>query len=204
MQIFSQPYRRTTDRLSVSMSRIEEPLYRLVLQSMQNAAEILYRLSAMLYVYQWDIKQADVRTLEDDRINDVFIIQPGNPAVVDELLYDQMFADLESLYFRGEEVDAYLVRKNKPLPEKHSIKGKVNFQINTDSLVVTVKSDDRPGLLFSLTGVFARESIDIAQAEILTEDDGRIVNRFIIPGRDKRFQNAEYRSTLNKALLDSL
>lgn len=207
MQIYSQPYRRTTSRLSVTLTR-ESDGYMLVVDTLKDAPGTLYRLCAILVRHDWDIERAEISTLENNQVIDRFFIRPASREAVDEIKFEEMMKDFEHLLFENLEVRAYIAHDTattdaiktpaRTTTDHSSVK--VEFTTKDNRIRLTLTGRDRPGLLLDIAGAFAEREIDILEAHIETNPDHLIRNDFLINPTDARFHDSGFQEELGRVL----
>ena len=199
MKIFSQPYRRKTDRMIVSLNRMNG-LYQLEIDALHDAPEILYRLAAVLYVHDWNIVHSDISTA-DNTVKDRFQVRPaGERRDVDDLKFERMMQDLELVLFERPSVVEFIRGRDKAVDFKQSGKCQVEFVLDSSRTRVMVNAQDRPGLLLCQAQVFSLLGLDIQQAVIHTEAGGRVRNVFTIAPTEQRLKDIRFRERLSDAL----
>lgn len=200
MLIYSQPYRRKTDRLNVTLTK-EKGGYLLVVDALRNAPETLYRLAAVLFVHEWNITHADICTLENLEIIDKFLVRPvDSDMAVDELKFENMMFDFEQLLFESPSVSTYLKEREAELRFDATGAGQVEFYLDANRTYIMLSGFDRPGLLLSITQVFAFMEIDILEARIHTAPGGQVRNSFLLNPTDGRFKDPRFRERLSDGL----
>ena len=165
--------------------------YRLVIESGKNEVGVLFRLCAVLYVNDCDIKTARIHTPRDSFIRDEFDFFSPNNLTEDD--FGEMAKDLETLLFDGLSVLEYMGQKNaREVNFDGQGKGEVICRFEKNHPVIEITTADKKGLLLALTQAFYLMEIDVFEAEIITRSDGMVSNTFQINPADKRFQNEEF------------
>jgi UTP:GlnB (protein PII) uridylyltransferase len=200
MQIFSQPYRRDTGRLSVTLTK-DKSSYMLVVDTLRDAPGTLHRLSAVLYRHDWNVNQADICTMENNQVIDKFLIRPIDPlADVDEIKFEAMMKDFERLLFEDLKVADYVAGREPGRAGPVSADALVEYYQDANRTYLMLCGQDRPGLLLSITEVFVERDIDILEARIQTAPDGAVRNTFLLNPTDRRFTNPDFLDELHRNL----
>lgn len=200
-------YSRSVDdqnhRLDVSL-RDAPPGVRLKIEAALNEVGVLFRLCAVLYSFNWSIQEARIASPESNRISDDFWIIPGAGAgASSELQFRSMIDDLEKLLFGGVSVLEYLTQRKAAIPrtEFQAAHGEVTLSAKRGGeTVIEITGRDKRGLLLILTQAFYLMDIDILEADIHTDPDGRVRNRFVVDPRDERFYSTEFQNRLCEEL----
>ncbi|MCR9141791.1 MAG: ACT domain-containing protein [bacterium] len=212
MEIYSQPYRRTTGRLSVTLTR-EGDAYSLTVATLKDAPGTLYRLCAVLVRHDWNIENADICTREDHQIVDRFLIRPASREAVDEIKFEEMMKDFEHLLFESLDVSAYIAQDAEPdapggsrtdsEPTANAADQRdrdVEYTSSENRGRLTLTGKDRPGLLLDIAAVFTKHDVDILEARIETTEDGVVRNSFLTNPTDARFADADFLAVLSEDL----
>lgn len=158
--------------------------YALKVNISKNEIGIIYRVTAVLYVHGWNIEEAIAETSMDGYIQDIFIVKriDGSP-MTDEHL-NAIHADLHELFYGGMSVMNYLASD----PEKmESLRAKVEnapeiFLFNSeisDSTVMDLRMEDRPGILFEISQILFLFGVDILSFKAVT-DSGQVRDTFLL------------------------
>ncbi|MGJ4746529.1 hypothetical protein ACQV5M_09250 [Leptospira sp. SA-E8] len=158
--------------------------YALKVNISKNEIGIIYRVTAVLYVHGWNIEEAIAETSMDGYIQDIFIVKriDGSP-MTDEHL-NAIHADLHELFYGGMSVMNYLANH----PEKmESLRAKVEnapeiFLFNSeisDSTVMDLRMEDRPGILFEISQILFLFGVDILSFKAVT-DSGQVRDTFLL------------------------
>lgn len=158
--------------------------YALKVNISKNEIGIIYRVTAVLYVHGWNIEEAIAETSMDGYIQDIFIVKriDGSP-MTDEHL-NAIHADLHELFYGGMSVMNYLANH----PEKmESLRAKVEippeiFLFNSeisDSTVMDLRMEDRPGILFEISQILFLFGVDILSFKAVT-DSGQVRDTFLV------------------------
>lgn len=200
MKIFSQPYQRTTHRLSITLKR-EGRAFLLVVDTLTDAPGTLYRLCAVLFRHDWNIEQADICTHENNRVIDRFLVLPA-AGEIDEIKFEAMMRDFEHLLFEGLDVAAYIADRPLPPPagDPDGETVTVEYVETSGRRYLSLSGRDRAGLLLSIARVFALHDVDILEARIQTNPDHTVRNSFLINPTDARFNDPEFRTQLSQEL----
>ena len=194
MLIYQEPYSRKTESLGVTLTRNNERGYILDVETMKNAPETLYRLAAVLYIHDWNIIQADIKTLGNDEIKDTFLIRPlAEPEGMDELKFEKMMVDFEKLLFEGRSVLSYLQAQRKKTAPERTGNSRVDVDYKSSPTILTISGFDRPGYLLSLCQIFSLMEISIQTANIHTGQNGEVENQFYLPISELRFDDMLFR-----------
>ena len=194
MELYSQPYRRRTSRLSISLSQTSDANggHQLSVETLKDAPGTLLRLCAVLYRRGWNIRSAEICTEENGQILDRFVVVPTGDGV-DEIIFETMMQDLERLLFDALSVHEYISEDYlaaRPSAESSvdrlsEERPEVRLPQNADEPYLELSGRDRPGLLQAIAHVLAHRDIDVLEAEIQTIGE-RVANRFLINPTDAR------------------
>ncbi|TGK00694.1 hypothetical protein EHO59_12170 [Leptospira semungkisensis] len=158
--------------------------YALKVNISKNEIGIIYRVTAVLYVHGWNIEEAIAETSTDGYIQDIFIVKriDGSP-MTDEHL-NAIHADLKELFYGGMSVMNYLALH----PEKmETLRAKLEtspeiFLFNSeisDSTVMDLRMEDRPGILFEISQILFLFGVDILSFKAVT-DSGQVRDTFLL------------------------
>ncbi|TGK05502.1 hypothetical protein EHQ53_17900 [Leptospira langatensis] len=158
--------------------------YALKVNISKNEIGIIYRVTAVLYVHGWNIEEAIAETSTDGYIQDIFIVKriDGSP-MTDEHL-SAIHADLKELFYGGMSVMNYLAQH----PEKmETLRSKLEtspeiFLFNSeisDSTVMDLRMEDRPGILFEISQILFLFGVDILSFKAVT-DSGQVRDTFLL------------------------
>ncbi|MCB1308596.1 MAG: hypothetical protein KDK30_10465 [Leptospiraceae bacterium] len=202
MQIYSQPYSRKTGRLHVTLTR-KSDRYVLSVQSPYDRPETLYRLCAVLFVYDWTILHAHIHSLSADYtkagIKDSFLIRPVEGHQVDELKFGSMMADLEMLLFEQPVVSEYIQSRHGSADFTATGHGDVLFEL--DGHQITTVTEDRHGIAMEICRIFVEHGLDIHEARLHTDVQKHVRDTFLIDADEKRLHDASFRERLRADLM---
>ncbi len=173
----------------------------LSLTGLPNRPEILYRLCAVLYAYNWNIGSALIRTTAATEIEDRFVIRPlYAEAATEQAKFAEMIEDYRDLLMTPSSVAGYLDRYQKKLIHRQTGRAEISFGRDPIRLRVRVSVPDRPGLLLSILHIFSMMGIDILAAQIETDHEGVAQNTFLVNPGDERFERESFRTLLGDGL----
>lgn len=200
--VYSRSIDEPQHRLDISIREMGGGL-RIRIEAGLNEVGVLFRVCSVLYAYEWAIVAAHINSPAADRISDEFEImpRPGAPPVGEPELR-AMVDDLESLLFGGLSVLDYLsARKaSPPPPPPASAQAEIRVLHEGEQISIEIKGRDRNGLLLGLAQAFYLMDIDVREADIHTDPDGRIRNRFLVYPSDRRFASEEFCARLSEEL----
>ncbi|MCS6984394.1 MAG: hypothetical protein NZM25_04585 [Leptospiraceae bacterium] len=132
---------------------------------------IVYRLTAVLYVHDWNIMRAMIKTSEHGQVQDEFEIESKEKNLnADEIKSLQQ--DFEKLFLNRLSVVDYLSSypdKLEKLKAHRSQAGKAQIQISESPkknlAILRIKTKDRPGLLLEVAQVLYLLHLDIVSLE---------------------------------------
>lgn len=153
----------------------------------------LHRLTAAIYVLGMDVISGNVLTEADSESGDLvsldnFVLRSANPDRVHFPLHDlttKLGVLMETVLQKDLEPASILSEHKVEAPnpaqlfgEEHSIR----FEQAPDGRMTRmfVESPDRPGLLYHITQVLARENVNVWSAVILTNDRGTTEDSFYL------------------------
>ncbi|PJZ25101.1 hypothetical protein CH352_11075 [Leptospira hartskeerlii] len=158
--------------------------YALKVNISKNEIGIIYRVTAVLYVHGWNIEEAIAETSMDGYIQDIFIVKRIDGAPMTDEHLNAIHADLHELFYGGMSVMNYLANH----PEKmESLRAKVEtapeiFLFNSeisDSTVMDLRMEDRPGILFEISQILFLFGVDILSFKAVT-DSGQVRDTFLL------------------------
>lgn len=162
-----------------------------------NETGMLFRISAVFYVYKWHILSATIKTPEDLIIDEFLVRHEQADRALTQEDVKVLSKDLE-LLLGGLSVLEYLSMKEAVVPRIEKKRGATGVEIVQDAHgpVIRLRGVDRPGLMLSLSQTFFLTDIDILNASILTGEGGEVINSFEVNPSDARFINQEFRRRL--------
>ncbi|TGL62990.1 hypothetical protein [Leptospira sarikeiensis] len=158
--------------------------YALKVNISKNEIGIIYRVTAVLYVHGWNIEEAIAETSTDGYIQDIFIVKRIDRSPMTDEHLNAIHADLHELFYGGMSVMNYLALH----PEKmESLRAKVEtapeiFLFNSeisDSTVMDLRMEDRPGILFEISQILFLFGVDILSFKAVT-DSGQVRDTFLL------------------------
>ncbi len=200
--VFSRSVDDLHHRLDISF-REENPGARIRIEAALNEVGVFFRLCAVLYRFSCNVISARISTPDASRIADEFVVMPGaGRAALTEADIRTMINDLESLLFGGLSVLDYLKQNQAKAPalKPGMPRGAIEIRADETQTCIEITGRDKAGLLLCLAQAFYLMDIDIVEADIHTDPDGRVRNRFFVDVRDQRFQNPEFKARLAEEL----
>jgi [protein-PII] uridylyltransferase len=147
----------------------------------ENQTGIIYKVTAVLFAYGWDIKEANFEIL-DGIIKDVFVIRNANQRSMCDFDLQNIKNDLNELFFQDITVIDYLER----FPNLRMTTGSPTPPIvhvfnpkSVDSTVLDIRTTDRPGLLFEISQLLYILDVDILSV-IARTDEGFVRDSFLL------------------------
>lgn|GEM_PF-813599 len=132
---------------------------------------IVYRVTTVLYANEWNILGANIRSLENGRIEDEFLIHNSNRNVLDENELLKLQTEMQQLFRDEVSIASYMIKKGKKANlEKGNPNAKITFETvtNQDSTKLRILTKDRSGLLCDIARMLYLECIDILSVEANT------------------------------------
>ncbi|MCB1179504.1 MAG: hypothetical protein KDK36_18125 [Leptospiraceae bacterium] len=151
----------------------KESNYFLKLSHLENQVGIIYRATAVLFAYGWDILEANFEISENNLIEDIFLIRNNQNEEMTEISLKKIQTDLEELFFKDLKVIDYLERfpaLTLTHPESTPPFIKIYNPSTIDCTVLDIRTSDRPGLLFEISQLLYLLDIDIISVTAKTED----------------------------------
>lgn len=133
---------------------------KLFISKFPDAPGILYKITGVLFVYNWNILSADIHT-ENSEIEDEFLLEPFENAHIDKKKLEQIEEEIMSLLLNQVHMSEYLskfpdrtkvlIDSMKPYPGT-----RIYFEILRDPKKVRIhlETRDRPGLLYFVSQIF--------------------------------------------------
>jgi [protein-PII] uridylyltransferase len=158
----------------------ENYLLRLCLS--ENELGVIYRVTAVLFAYGWDILEANFGIDTTGQIEDLFLIHNFQGGKMGESELQKIRSDLDELFFQDLLVVDYLERfpsltLMRPSDQPPMIR--IFNPSTTDSTILDIRTKDRPGLLFEISQLLYLLDIDIISVTAKSED-GIIRDSFLL------------------------
>lgn len=161
--------------LEIGLVPVGDRRAKLFVRKAKDEKGIIYRLTAVLYVHDYDILRAMVNTTEQGQVQDEFEIE-SQKQDIDTKTINMLLQDFEKLFLKKISVMDYLQaypEKIEKLKDSRSNLRKPQIQISESPkkniAILRIKSQDRPGLLFAIAQV-----LYILQYDILSIEAGKI------------------------------
>ena len=150
---------------------------KLVISNFKDEPGILYRITAVLFVHNWNILSATIRTV-NDKIEDIFTIEPHNAdTLITKEILEKIESDLYKLLSNQIHISEYLAN----YPEKtrkiiNSMKPYPNTEVELEPIEdakrikIHLKTIDRPGLLYLIAQILFLADLNIHEFFAATED----------------------------------
>lgn len=171
-----------------------------------------YRLSQLcgvLTINDFNILHAHAFTRSDGKVIDVFIVEhiPGTLAknAVDEKLAS-IRRDLAGVFDGTVDLEAetrrHAARWRRARRPDIPMAVRVRFEndLSPDFTIIDIFAQDRPGLLFKITGALSRDGLTIFRANISTEATRVIDSFYVGDGEGKKINSAERLTRIRAAL----
>ena len=131
---------------------------------------IIYRVTSVLYANDWSINSASLRTLQNDQIEDEFLIQHKSKLQLDETELQKLKDELEKLFKDEISITTYLIKKGKSISSKKNTEANIQFSTNldSDSSTLRIRTKDRDGLLCDISRLLFLECIEILSVDAKT------------------------------------
>lgn len=162
----------------VCTNRGQDSILKLTLS--ENQTGIIYIVTAVLFAYGWDIKEANFEIL-DGMVKDIFIIRNTRGETMTDSSLQKIKADLTELFFQDTTVIDYLERFSV-VPARNSGRTPIIHIFNpksVDSTVLDIRTADRPGLLFEISQLLYLLDVDILSVVARTEE-GNVRDSFLL------------------------
>lgn len=156
--------------------------YSLCLRFSENELGVIYRVTAVLFAYGWDILEANFGVDSEGRIEDIFLIRSFKGEEMGETQLGRIRSDLDSLFFQDVLVVDYLEKFPALIlthPSNKPPRIKIFNPSTTDSTILDIQTTDRPGLLFEISQLLYLLDIDIISVTAKT-DGGMIRDSFLL------------------------
>lgn len=173
-------YSQATGMISFSWTALSEHIFEIRIKTPVTRVGTLYRLTAAIYVLGLDIVSGTVDTAHEhgeEYADDTFLLRPSSDGETSFAYYSARVGVLMETLIRNEKDPDDLLRErniNPPdirflfeaLPE-------ITFRDIPDRKVTefNITSQNRTGLLFHITRIFAEEGISILRGTIKSEED---------------------------------
>ena len=130
-----------------------------------NERGILYKMTAVLLGYGWEIKEVVAETSSDGYVKDIFVIHSLlGEKLTDELVH-KMELDLRQLILNDLGVAEYLKQKNTdPSRFRKAAEKKIINVFNpetSDFSLIDIRTSDRVALLFDISSFLFENDLDI-------------------------------------------
>ena len=164
--------------------------YKLFFITGKNRIGILYKISAAMYVENWNIIEMNAFTNENGVVEDCFLIEPmvkRLPYIMEYTLLstiDRLLkSDLTVVNYISKHSGKWKALQNR----KGHPAGVLIVKENTDDVYdIIMETEDRPGLIFEITQVLYRFYFDIKKMESVTID-GRAHDKIqVVRDSDKK------------------
>jgi [protein-PII] uridylyltransferase len=170
----------------------------------ENEIGIIYRVTAVLFAHGWNILEANVETVGDGLVKDVFLIDNIHSVKMTQEALNEIHSDLELLFYKRVSVLNYLNKvPHCPSDSNHEAMIYIFNPQYVDSTVLDIHTLDRPGLLFQISQVLYLFGIDILSVTAKSED-GQIRDSFLIRMQDGGRLDEETSQKVRKSLLSVL
>ena len=175
----------------------------------RDAHGLVARLAGVLSAVGLDILSLEACTREDGLVLDTFrvrevqggaLTRPERWAAVDEKLKDA----LEGRFDVAAAMESGRVRAlRRPRATRFAPTARFAADAASDSSVLEVRADDRPGLVYTLASTLSGLGLDIAFATITTEK-GQALDVFYVTGSDGRRLEGDSRRSVEDAVRRAL
>jgi [protein-PII] uridylyltransferase len=183
----------------------EKQGYRLNFKSVDNRIGILYKISAALYVQNWNIIELSAKTSEEGYIEDSFLIEPMEKRISYIMEYS-LVSTIERLLKNDLTVMNYVSKYPKKWKNIHSESrkktGKLDVSETDEGLIISIETEDRPGLIFEITQILYRLYFDIKNMESDTVDD-KAIDKLLVkrdPEKSSKYDSQILKETLQKII----
>jgi [protein-PII] uridylyltransferase len=171
----------------------EKKRYRLYFNTAKNRLGILYKISAALYVQNWNIIEMNAVTRQDGVVEDSFLIEPMEEKLSYILKYT-LLSDIKKLLNSDLTAMSYISKfpkKWKGLYENNrKDSGKVTVrELSFHRYTLLIETVDRPGLIFEITQALYRFFFDIINMESVTKSERAYDKILVIRDPEKRSEN---------------
>lgn len=168
----------------------------------ENSKGIIYRVTAVLFAHGWDILEANFEIIPNGKIHDLFFIRNLHGIQMDDQTLHLIKNDLRELFEGGVPVSDYL--ENFELPPMQPPTSQPIIQVfnpeKSDSTVLDIKTQDRPGLLFEISQLLFLLDIDILSVTAQS-DGGWIRDTFLLRKDSSRRLDLETMERIKNGLV---
>ncbi len=176
-----------------SWSVIDDHRFQIQVRTPVTRVGTLHRLTAAIYVLGMDVISGNVLTEADEESGELFsldnfVLRSANPDRVHFPLHDlttKLGVLMETVLQKDLEPASILSEHKVEPPNPAQLFGEthsIRFEQAPDGRMTRmfVESPDRPGLLYHITQVLARENVNVWSAVILTNDRGTTEDSFYL------------------------
>ena len=159
---------------------------KLVISNFKDEPGILYRITAVLFVHNWDIISATIRTV-NNKIEDIFTIEPHhhNISITKEIL-EKIESDLYRLLSNQTHISEYLAHYPEKtrtiirsmIPDPHTEVELEPIEENK-RLKIYLRTLDRPGLLYLTSQILFLTDLNVLEFFAKTESN-LAIDTFIV------------------------
>lgn len=145
--------------------------YRLQLLFATDEIGIVYRVTSVLFANNWNILGANIRSLENGKIEDEFLIQNSGNIELDANELEKLKTEMQQLFRDEISIASYMIKKGKKANSGNSdTTAKISFETvnNNDLTKLRIQTKDRPGLLCNIARMLYLECIDILSVQANT------------------------------------
>jgi UTP:GlnB (protein PII) uridylyltransferase len=145
--------------------------FRLQLYFASDERGIVYRVTSVLHANEWNILGANIRSLENGKVQDEFLIHNAKGNSIDEKELDKLQSEMQQLFRDEISVATYMIKKGKKAnQEKGNPEATITFEdvANKDFTKLRIRTKDRSGLLCDIARMLYLECLDILSVEANT------------------------------------
>ncbi|MDH4200731.1 MAG: hypothetical protein OEV66_10165 [Spirochaetia bacterium] len=177
--------------------------YLLLFKTNENRIGILYKISAALYVQNWNIIEMSATTSDDGIIEDTFLVEPMEKRLAYIMEYT-LLRSIHTLLKGNSTVMGYISRypgklRGLDLSKKQFRKLEVNVRTG-NQFELMIETDDRPGLIFEITQILYRLYFDILKMESQTMGN-KAVDKILVAreaGKESKYDSQILAEALDK------
>lgn len=194
---------RTAESYDIRLEK-EEKRYRLYFKTSENRSGILYRISAALYIENWNIIELSATTI-DGEVQDCFLIEPLDNRI-SFLMENSLLSTIRRLMNNNITVMNYIAKfpvkwRNLMSSDKRDICKLEVSELSDEEYEIIIETEDRPGLIFEITQTLYRLYFDILKMESETFGKKATDKIYVVREAGKK---SKYDSHILKEALDKI
>jgi len=172
-----------------------------------NEGGILYKMTAVLLAYGWNIAEVVAETSTDGYVKDIFVVKSFLGEILNDELVFKMEEDYRSLATE-KDIESYLNKKKiktECYKKPDSDKSVQIFNPETsDFTLIDIRATDRPGLLFDIAKCFYHEGLEIVSFAANTTDTLVRDSFLVLTKQGKKLEEGDKITQVKQSLLASM